>query len=378
MSKLSFNTPKRALITGITGQDGAYLAALLLAKGYEVHGMRRRLSADNNWRIQELVLNNKNYAHQFHLHYGDMTDTASLFRVVNIVQPHEIYNLAAQSHVATSFEMPEYTAQVDGIGIIRLLEAVRSTGLAESVRIYQASTSELFGTCTIGMQNEQTPFMPRSPYAAAKVYAYWITRNYREAYNMFISNGILFNHESPFRDASFVTRKITSTLARIHYGSPEILYLGNLNAYRDWGYAPDYVEAMWLMLQHHTPDDFVIATGQTHTVRQFVEHACAYLGITIAWEKTGWEEYGINAATGKPIIAVDQRFYRPTDVEYLHGDATKAHLTLGWQPKITFSSLVFLMMEADLERARVMVKQYNKQHHYASLHFYPVKKVYVR
>lgn len=361
---------KRALITGITGQDGAYLAALLLNKGYEVHGLQRRLSSDNTWRIRTVLQAvNPAYHHRLILHYGDMTDTASLMRIIALAQPEEIYNLAAQSHVAVSFETPEYTAQVDAIGITRLLEAIRATGLTKSVRLYQASSSELFGKTSPIMQNEHTPFNPQSPYAIAKLYAYWMITNYRAAYDMFACNGILFNHESPLRDESFVTRKITSTIARIHHGSDEILCLGNLNAQRDWGYAPDYVHAMWLMLQQNMPDDFVIATGQTHSVKQFVEQACAEISLPLVWDGSGLHERGINSKTGMVVVKIDPRYFRPTEVDFLHGDATKARLALGWQPTIMFSNLVKIMIHADLERAKDKTSYANKwpSHHFEQI-----------
>jgi len=357
-----FLRPKRAFITGITGQDGAYLAALLLTKGYEVHGMQRRLSTENSWRLKQVLHNLGEHDRQrLKLHYGDMTDTASLIRILQEVQPNEIYNLAAQSHVAVSFQTPEYTAQVDAVGVTRLFEAVYAVGLAQYTKIYQASSSELFGKTAREAQHEKTPFYPRSPYAVAKLYAYWITVNYREAYQLFASNGILFNHESPLRDETFVTRKISTTLARIKCGSSEVLYLGNLDAHRDWGYAPDYVEAMWLILQHGVPDDFVIATGQTHTVKEFVECACAYVDIPLVWQGTGLNECGVDARTGRTLVAIDPRYFRPTEVDYLLGDASKAHQVLGWQPTTTFNQLVVLMMEADL--ARMQDQSYQLMEH---------------
>ncbi len=340
---------KRALIIGITGQDGAYLTALLLKKGYEVHGMRRWISSPNSWRL-DLILNSLpiSYRSRLILHYGDLTDTASIMRIMSLSNPDEIYNLAAQSHVAVSFDVPEYTAQVVAVGATRLLESIRTLGLIDRVRFYQASSSELFGNAA-APQNESTPFSVRSPYAAAKLYAYWITVNYREAYGLFASNGILFNHESPLRDASFVTRKITNTLARIYCGSSEVLVLGNLYARRDWGYAPDYVKAMWLMMQHEVPADFVIATGHMHTVKEFVEKACQFLKISLKWLGTCENEQGINESTGKTIIAVDPYYFRPTEVDHLCGNASKAHAELGWNPTVTFEQLVAIMMEADLD-----------------------------
>jgi GDPmannose 4,6-dehydratase len=344
---------KRAFITGITGQDGAYLAALLLRKGYEVHGMRRRLSSDNSWRLTQVMQDlSVNERARFTLHYGDMADTASLARIINQCMPDEIYNLAAQSHVAVSFETPEYTAQIGAVGVTRLLECIGAAGLTNRVRFYQASSSELFGKTGYEAQHEQTPFHPRSPYAAAKLYAYWLTVNYREAYGLFACNGILFNHESPLRDISFVTRKITSTLARIYYGSNEVLTLGNLYAHRDWGYAPDYVMAMWQMMQHTEPDDFVIATGQTHTVKEFIECACAHLDIPLIWQGAGVHECAINTRTGQKIVAIDKYYFRPTEVDYLLGCADKAATVLGWKSTVTFKDLVHLMMSADLALAR--------------------------
>ncbi len=343
---------KKALITGITGQDGAYLAEFLIRKGYQVHGIKRRSSSFNTSRIdhlyQDLRADSKK---SLILHYGDVTDTTNIIRIMQEVQPDEVYNLAAQSHVRVSFETPEYTANADALGTLRILEAIRILGFTQTTRFYQASTSELYGNAP-APQNEMTPFAPRSPYGVAKLYAYWITANYREAYNMFACNGILFNHESPHRGETFVTRKITRALARIALGIQKQLYLGNLDAYRDWGYAQDYVEAMWLMLQHHAADDFVIATGQVHSVRQFVEAACNYLGITISWQGKGLTEKGINAANGHVLVSIDPAYFRPTEVHYLHGDATKALKILGWQPRVSFETLVCLMMEHDLQLAQ--------------------------
>jgi GDPmannose 4,6-dehydratase len=351
-SKVSFiqpvNPKKRALITGITGQDGAYLAELLLAKGYEVHGLKRRSSSFNTSRIDWLYQDPHEHNVRLRLHYGDMTDSTNLIRIVQECQPDEIYNLAAQSHVAVSFETPEYTANADAIGTLRLLEAVRLLGLAETTRFYQASTSELYGKVQEVPQNENTPFYPRSPYAAAKIYAYWITVNYREAYGMHASNGILFNHESPLRGETFVTRKITRAAAAISLGLQKQLYLGNLDAKRDWGHARDYVDGMWRIVQHEKGDDFVLATGETRTVREFVDIAFAEVGITLQWSGSGVDEKGTNAATGDTIVAVDPRYFRPTEVELLLGDASKARDQLGWVPTTSFSQMVREMVTADL------------------------------
>ena len=324
---------KRALITGITGQDGSYLAELLLEKGYEVHGIIRRASQINTQRIDHLYQNVK-------LHYGDLTDSTNIVRVIQKVQPDEIYNLGAQSHVKVSFEMPEYTADVDGMGTLRVLEAVRLLGMEDRVRIYQASTSELYGLVQETPQSETTPFYPRSPYGCAKLYGYWITKNYREAYGMYACTGILFNHESPRRGETFVTRKITQGLSKISSGIQDCLYLGNLDAMRDWGHAKDYVEAMWLMLQQDEPDDFVIATGEQYSVRQFVEKAAPYFGMKIEWIGEGLNEVGFDWNTKRPIIKVDSKYFRPAEVESLLGDATKAKEKLGWEPKITFDQLI--------------------------------------
>lgn len=340
---------KRALITGITGQDGAYLTDLLLQKGYEVHGIKRRSSSFNTGRIDHLFEDVRESQNpRLFLHYGDMTDATNLIRIIGQVRPDEIYNLAAQSHVAVSFETPEYTAQADALGPLRMLEAIRILGLAQHVKFYQASTSELFGAASHIPQTETTPFQPRSPYAVAKLYAYWITVNYREAYGMFASNGILFNHESPLRGETFVTRKITRAVARMHYGLQQRLYLGNLDARRDWGHAADYVHAMWLMMQHHEPLDLVIATGVSRSVREFVEIAFAQIGISIQWSGTGTEEIGYDIHSGKPLIFVDPTYFRPTEVEYLLGDASTAQNILGWKPQISFEALVREMVAADL------------------------------
>lgn len=324
---------KIALITGITGQDGSYLAELLLEKGYEVHGIIRRSSLINTHRIDHIYNNIK-------LHYGDLTDSTNLVRVIQQVQPDEIYNLGAQSHVKVSFEMPEYTGQTDALGTLRVLEAVRLLGLEDKVRIYQASTSEMFGLVQEIPQKETTPFYPRSPYGCAKVYGYWITKNYREAYGMYACTGILFNHESPRRGETFVTRKIVKALSKISVGLQDCLYLGNLNAKRDWGHTKDFVEAMWLMLQQDEPDDFVIATGKQYSVKEFVNAAGPYFGLHIEWKGDGLDEVGVEKFSGKPIIRVDSKYFRPTEVETLLGDATKAKEKLGWEPKITFEQLV--------------------------------------
>ncbi len=340
---------KKALITGVTGQDGAMLAEFLLAKGYEVHGTIRRSSVDFRERIVHLE------GHKdFHLHYADLGDSMSLLQVIGKVRPDEIYNLAAQSHVQVSFDVPEYTANVDATGVLRILEAVRQTGLTETCRIYQASTSELFGKVEEVPQNENTPFHPYSPYAVAKLYGYWIVKEYREAYGMFCCSGILFNHESELRGETFVTRKITLAAARIAQGKQEKLYLGNLSSMRDWGYARDYVECMWLILQHDTPEDFVIATGEQHSVREFATLAFHYVGIEIEWQGEGADEKGIDKATGRVLIEVSPDFYRPTDVVNLWGDPTKAKEKLGWNPqKTTFDQLVKLMVDNDMAKVAV-------------------------
>ncbi|MDB5864780.1 MAG: gmd [Betaproteobacteria bacterium] len=350
---------KKALITGITGQDGSFLAELLLSKGYEVHGIKRRTSLFNTDRIDHLYEDPHVTDRRFVLHYGDMTDSSSLVRVIQLVQPDEIYNLAAQSHVAVSFEEPEYTANSDALGALRVLEAMRILGLEKKTRFYQASTSELYGKVQEIPQSETTPFYPRSPYAAAKLYAYWITVNYREAYGMFACNGILFNHESPVRGETFVTRKITRALARIKLGLQQCLYLGNLNALRDWGHAKDFVIAQWLMLQQDKPEDFVIATGEQHSVREFVEAACQHLGIGVTWRGEGENEKGYDAS-GKCIVAVDPRYFRPTEVETLLGDPSKAKRLLGWTPKVTFTELVTEMVQEDLRAAQrdALVKEH--------------------
>jgi GDPmannose 4,6-dehydratase len=341
---------KKALITGITGQDGALLAEFLLKKGYAVHGIKRRSSLFNTDRVDHLYEDPHEVGVQFWMHYGDLTDATNLIRIMQEVQPDEVYNLAAQSHVQVSFESPEYTANTDALGALRLLEAVRILKLEKKTRYYQASTSELYGKVQEIPQTETTPFYPRSPYAVSKLFAYWITVNYREAYDLFACNGILFNHESPIRGETFVTRKITRALARIKLGLQSCLYLGNLDAKRDWGHAKDYVEMMWLMLQQAEPEDFVIATGQQHSVRDFVNLAAAELGIRIAWEGQGAAEQGL--FEGRAIVKVDPRYYRPTEVETLLGDPAKAKKKLGWEPKISFRELVAEMVAADLEEAR--------------------------
>jgi GDPmannose 4,6-dehydratase len=343
---------KRALITGITGQDGAYLAEFLLAKGYEVHGIKRRASSFNTDRIDHLYHDPHESDVRLYLHYGDLTDATNLIRIVQQIEPDEVYNLAAQSHVAVSFETPEYTANADALGTLRLLEAIRILGMTKRVRFYQASTSEMFGRVQETPQRETTPFYPRSPYGAAKVYGHWITVNYREAYGMFACSGILFNHESPIRGETFVTRKITRGLARIHTGLESCLFLGNLHSMRDWGHARDYVRAQWLMLQQAEPDDFVIASGEQHSVREFVARAAAELGMSIEWRGSGLEEHGVDVKTGRTIVKVDPRYFRPTEVDTLLGDSTKARVKLGWKPEITFESLVKEMIAADLEAAR--------------------------
>ena len=341
---------KRALITGITGQDGAYLAEFLLEKGYEVHGIKRRSSLFNTDRIDHLYQDPHEKGQRFILHYGDMTDSSSLIRIIQQVQPDEIYNLAAQSHVAVSFEEPEYTANSDALGVLRLLEAIRILGMEKKTRFYQASTSELYGLVQEVPQTEKTPFYPRSPYAVAKLYGYWITVNYREAYGMYACNGILFNHESPVRGETFVTRKITRALARIKLGLQDCVYLGNLDARRDWGHAKDYVEMQWLMLQQDAPEDFVIATGEQHSVRDFVDAAATELGISITWKGKGVEEKGYDSE-GRCIVAVDARYFRPTEVETLLGDPANAKTKLGWEPRVKFAELVAEMVREDLKAA---------------------------
>ncbi|MBU4185755.1 MAG: GDP-mannose 4,6-dehydratase [Proteobacteria bacterium] len=342
---------KKALITGITGQDGAYLAEFLLKKGYEVHGIKRRSSSFNTARVDHLYKDPHEEDVRFFMHYGDLTDATNLIRIIQDVQPDEIYNIAAQSHVQVSFETAEYTANADALGTLRILEAIRILHLESKTKFYQASTSELYGKAQEIPQSETTPFYPRSPYAAAKLYSYWITVNYREAYNMFACNGILFNHESPTRGETFVTRKITRAVARIKLGLQKKLYLGNLDAQRDWGYAGDYVKAMWLMLQQEQPEDFVIATGETHSVREFVEKAFKEINIKIDWEGIDVDEVGKDSNTGEILVQIDPRYFRPTEVDFLQGDYTKAREKLGWEPKVFFNDLVKLMVEEDLKEA---------------------------
>ena len=348
---------KKALITGITGQDGSYLAELLLEKGYEVHGLVRRTSTITTWRINHLYENKSVMDKKLFLHYGDLTDITSLTNIISKIKPDEIYNLAAQSHVKVSFEIPEVTGNIDAMGTLRLLEAVRILGLEGSTKIYQASTSELYGKVQEIPQTEKTPFYPRSPYGVAKLYSFWIIKNYREAYNMFACNGILFNHESERRGITFVTRKITIALSKIKLGMQDCLELGNLNAKRDWGHAKDYVKMMWLMLQQDKPDDFVIATGETHSVKEFVEEAGKHLGFNLEWRGEGINEIGIDKNTGKTIVKVNPNYYRPTEVELLIGDATKAKEELGWEPEIKFKELVELMIKSDYE----LIKNGNKE-----------------
>jgi len=353
---------KKALITGVTGQDGSYLAEFLIEKGYEVHGIKRRTSLFNTDRIDHLYQGPHEEDRNFILHHGDLTDSSSLIHIIEKVKPDEVYNLAAQSHVAVSFEEPEYTANSDALGTLRMLEAIRILGLADKTKFYQASTSELYGMVQETPQTEKTPFYPRSPYAVAKLYSYWIVVNYREAYNMYACNGILFNHESPRRGETFVTRKITRAMARIALGLQDCLHLGNLDAKRDWGHARDYVEMQWLMLQQEKPDDFVIATGEQHSVRSFVDRAAAELGITLSWHGSGVEETGvvekvdgsddIKVQPGQTVVRVDSRYFRPTEVETLLGDPTKAKQKLGWTPATSFAELVSEMVRTDLEEAR--------------------------
>ncbi len=333
---------KKALITGITGQDGSYLAELLMDKGYEVHGIVRRASSMNRERIEHLHGNPL-----LKLHYGDLTDSSNLNRILERVEPEEIYNLAAQSHVAVSFEVPEYTVEADAVGTLRILDAIKDTGV--KARFYQASTSELFGKVQEVPQTEKTPFYPRSPYAVAKLYAYWIVVNYRESYGIHASNGILFNHESPRRGENFVTRKITMGAAKIRAGKMDTLYMGNIDARRDWGYAPDYVRMMWLMLQQATPEDFVVATGEMHTVREFIEHTFSYAGFDLEWQGSGVDEKGIDRKSGKTVVAIDPKYFRPAEVEQLLGDPSKAKEKLGWEPHVKFSELVRIMTEADMK-----------------------------
>jgi GDPmannose 4,6-dehydratase len=351
-----------ALITGVTGQDGAYLAELLLSKGYIVHGIKRRSSSFNSARIDHIYQDPHVRGAHFQIHYGDMTDSTNLIRIVQAVQPDEIYNLAAQSHVHVSFETPEYTANADSLGTLRLLEAIRILGLGEKTRFYQASTSELYGKAKEIPQSETTPFYPRSPYGVAKLYAYWITVNYREAYGMHASNGILFNHESPIRGETFVTRKITRAVAAIHLGIQKTLFIGNLDARRDWGHARDYVEGMWRITQQDTPGDYVLATGETHSVRELVELAFAKVGRKIAWKGQGIEEVGIDCGSGDTVVKIDSRYFRPTEVDVLLGDPSKAHKVLGWKHKVSFTELVDEMVNSDLQ-AIARESHLNEKHH---------------
>ena len=372
------NTKPIALLTGTTGQDGAYLSELLLKKGYDVHGVKRRSSLFNTDRVDHLYQDPHEEDVRFHLHYGDLTDSTNLIRIIQEVQPDEIYNLGAQSHVKVSFETPEYTANSDALGTLRILEALRILGMEKTVRFYQASTSELYGLVQEVPQNETTPFYPRSPYAAAKLYAYWITVNYRESYGMHASNGILFNHESPLRGETFVTRKITRAVARIVLGLQDRLYLGNMNAKRDWGFAGDYVEAMWRILQTDEPDDYVIATGEMHTVREFVEAAFSRLGVRLEWRGSGVKETGVVAAVdasleakvtvGDTVVAVDPRYFRPAEVEQLLGDPSRAREKLGWEPSVKFQGLVEMMVDADL--AEQQRELYLKQGGYEVKNYY--------
>ena len=351
---------KVALITGITGQDGAYLAELLLSKGYVVHGIKRRSSSFNTARIDHIYQDPHVPNSHFQIHYGDMTDSTNLIRIIQTVQPNEIYNLAAQSHVQVSFETPEYTANADATGALRVLEAIRLLGLTKKTRFYQASTSELYGKAQEIPQNETTPFYPRSPYGVAKLYAFWITVNYREAYGIHASNGILFNHESPIRGETFLTRKITRAVAAIQLGQQEILYIGNLDAKRDWGHARDYVDGMWRIVQQEEPDDYVLATGETHSVREFVELAFSRVGRKIEWRGKGVDEVGIDSASGAILVKIDSRYFRPTEVDILLGDPSKAHRVLGWKHKVAFPQLVAEMVESDLE---VMAQESSSREH---------------
>lgn len=358
---------KTALITGVTGQDGAYLARLLLAKGYTVHGLKRRASSFNTQRVDGIYAEPQDVHARFHMHYGDLTDATNLIRVIQETQPDEIYNLAAQSHVQVSFETPEYTGNSDGLGTLRLLEALRILGMMDRVRFYQASTSEMYGKVQAIPQSETTPFYPRSPYACAKLYAHWITVNYREAYNIHASSGILFNHESPIRGETFVTRKITMAAAKIREGQQDKLFLGNLDAERDWGFAGDYVEGMWRMVQHDTPDDYVLATGEKHTVREFCQAAFSRLGIDLEFKGEGVNEVAIDSANGNEVIAVDERYFRPTEVDLLLGDSTKARTVLGWKPRVGFTELVEMMVDADLATVQ-SGEPFTIESSYAALH----------
>ena len=357
---IAASSGKVALIAGVTGQDGAYLAEFLLSKGYVVHGVKRRSSSFNTERIDHLIHDPHEEGVAYHLHYGDVPDATHIIRIVQETQPDEIYNLAAQSHVQVSFETPEYTANADGLGALRLLEAIRILGRESKTRFYQSSTSELFGKARETPQKETTPFYPRSPYAAAKLYAHWITVNYREAYGMHASAGILFNHESPIRGETFVTRKITRAVASIAHGLQQRLFLGNLDARRDWGHARDFVEGMWLILQQDEPDDYVLATGESHSVREFVEKAFAHIGRAIVWRGSGVEEKGVDKSTGKVLVEVDPRYFRPTEVDALLGDASKAHAKLGWRHKTSFDTLVADMVQADMAKVADERKRGNR------------------
>jgi GDPmannose 4,6-dehydratase len=358
---------KTALITGVTGQDGAYLARLLLAKGYNVHGLKRRASSFNTQRVDHIYAEPQDVHARFHLHYGDLTDATNLIRIIQEVQPDEIYNLAAQSHVQVSFETPEYTGNSDALGVLRILEALRILNMLDRVRFYQASTSEMYGKVQAIPQDENTPFYPRSPYGVAKLYGHWITVNYREAYGVHASSGILFNHESPIRGETFVTRKITMAVAKIREGQQDKLFLGNLDAERDWGFAGDYVEGMWLMLQQDKPDDYVLATGEKHTVREFCQLAFSRVGMEIEFRGSEENEVGIDSATGREVIAVDARYYRPTEVELLLGDASKAQRVLGWKPRVSFNELVDMMVDADVNAVQSGVP-FTIESSYAALH----------
>jgi GDPmannose 4,6-dehydratase len=358
---------KTALITGVTGQDGAYLARLLLAKGYNVHGLKRRASSFNTQRVDHIYAEPQDVHARFHLHYGDLTDATNLIHIIQEVQPDEIYNLAAQSHVQVSFETPEYTGNSDALGVLRILEALRILNMLDRVRFYQASTSEMYGKVQAIPQDENTPFYPRSPYGVAKLYGHWITVNYREAYGVHASSGILFNHESPIRGETFVTRKITMAVAKIREGQQDKLFLGNLDAERDWGFAGDYVEGMWLMLQQDKPDDYVLATGEKHTVREFCQLAFSRVGMEIEFRGSEENEVGIDSATGREVIAVDARYYRPTEVELLLGDASKAQRVLGWKPRVSFNELVDMMVDADVNAVQSGVP-FTIESSYAALH----------
>ncbi|HKY98962.1 MAG TPA: GDP-mannose 4,6-dehydratase [Gemmatimonadaceae bacterium] len=358
---------KTALITGVTGQDGAYLARLLLAKGYNVHGLKRRASSFNTQRVDHIYAEPQDVHARFHLHYGDLTDATNLIRIIQEVQPDEIYNLAAQSHVQVSFETPEYTGNSDALGVLRILEALRILNMLDRVKFYQASTSEMYGKVQAIPQDENTPFYPRSPYGVAKLYGHWITVNYREAYGVHASSGILFNHESPIRGETFVTRKITMAVAKIREGQQDKLFLGNLDAERDWGFAGDYVEGMWLMLQQEKPDDYVLATGEKHTVQEFCQLAFSRVGMEIEFRGSEENEVGIDSATGREVIAVDARYYRPTEVELLLGDASKAQRVLGWKPRVSFNELVDMMVDADVSAVQSGIP-FTIESSYAALH----------